>query len=507
MELLMRGRRAELLAASAMTAYLLLCPFSKVEESFNLQATHDLLVLGVRNVSQFDHLEFPGVVPRTFLGSLVVAAISRPIIWIIFALGGQKIWVQLATRWVLGMLTLGALVFFGDGVGMRFGRDTSRFLLLICTCQFHLLFYISRTLPNVYALALVLLGLGFWLRGKWQRCVFLITVATVVFRGDTVVLLAPLVLSMLLSRRASLPQIVCWGLSAAVLSLIATVLVDSYFWQRWLWPEGEVLWFNIVQNKSSEWGVNPPLWYFTSALPRALQSTALMIPLGLSTLFPALLHCRSLHDIACSLKATPLTDWSVVSVAWPAFVYVALYSFLPHKELRFIFNAIPILNMVSAVGLAKLYRKKSKVRFAFAGAIGCLFLSCVGTLFFLMAATSNYPGGEAFMHLHQAFKSERGMHRSVHVDVPAAMTGVSRFGEEFSAWGYSKDESLTSVEQLAKFDYILTAADPASFEEMFEYVAGFDAFSGIQITGYSITFQTTKLISLMRNREVASSQL
>lgn len=108
MVFLMRGRRAELLVASAMTAYLLLCPFAKVEESFNLQATHDLLLLGVRGVDQFDHLEFPGVVPRTFIGSLAVAGASRPLVWLLQLLGVHKLWLQVATRWVLGMLTMGA---------------------------------------------------------------------------------------------------------------------------------------------------------------------------------------------------------------------------------------------------------------------------------------------------------------------------------------------------------------------------------------------------------------
>lgn len=69
------------------TAYLWLSPFTKVEESFNIQAAHDILKYGVPSVgnplpvlNQYDHVSFPGSVPRTFVGAVLLAGVAQPVI-------------------------------------------------------------------------------------------------------------------------------------------------------------------------------------------------------------------------------------------------------------------------------------------------------------------------------------------------------------------------------------------------------------------------------------------
>lgn len=107
--------------------------------------------------------------------------------------------------------------------------------------------------------------------------------------------------------------------------------MDSWFWQRWLWPEGEVLYFNTILNKSSDWGVLPFLWYFNSAVPWGLGRTIFLIPFG--------------------LYLNKNARWIVL----PSILFIAIYSILPHKELRFIIYTFPILSIPAAQGCSSAF--------------------------------------------------------------------------------------------------------------------------------------------------------
>lgn len=173
---------ADLVLLASIAVHLWLCPFSKVEESFNTQAVHDLLVhhgdlARVRRRSaspagcspentalytpppraprsQYDHHVFPGVVPRTFLGAAALALTSAVPATLARMATGSKFPMQLAVRGALGAGVWVAHCMFRRAVGARFGGTAGTLLSLLTAAQFHLPFYMSRTLPNTFALAL-----------------------------------------------------------------------------------------------------------------------------------------------------------------------------------------------------------------------------------------------------------------------------------------------------------------------------------------------------------------
>ena len=131
---------------------------------------------------------------------------------------------------------------------------------LLTMSQFHLMFYSSRTLPNTMALIPVLISLSFWLRSRSHWFIFTAAGAILVFRGELALFLGAILLMELVVGKVTLKNTVLVGLVSLLVWIPLTVIIDSVFWRRLLWPEAEVMFFNIVLNKSSDWGTQPLLW-------------------------------------------------------------------------------------------------------------------------------------------------------------------------------------------------------------------------------------------------------
>lgn len=131
-----------------------------------------------------------------------------------------------------------------------------------------------------------------------HRAIAILTFATVVFRSELILLLGPLVLQAIVRQYTSIANVLRVGIIAGTLSagqsilfaivfaeLIVlhaalTVLVDSYFWQRWpLWPELHGVYFNAIEGKSAEWGVRYTL---ANSLCMSLKSCFLCPGLAVS---------------------------------------------------------------------------------------------------------------------------------------------------------------------------------------------------------------------------------
>ncbi len=76
---------------------------------------------------------------------------------------------------------------------------------------------------------------------------------------------------------------------------------------------------------------SPFLWYFYSAIPRCLLLTIVLVPFGLS-----------------------VKNKGLLGLLASAMFFVFAYSFLPHKELRFIIYVVPILNTAAAAGVIEM---------------------------------------------------------------------------------------------------------------------------------------------------------
>ncbi|KAJ3154925.1 dolichyl-P-Man:Man(7)GlcNAc(2)-PP-dolichol alpha-1,6-mannosyltransferase [Geranomyces michiganensis] len=448
-------------------------PFTKVEESFNLQATHDLLKHGPSGIQLFDHLQFPGVVPRTFVGPLFLYMVVHPLRLLadglqVFQRQDLLFW-QFIVRGTLGVTVAISLARLRSALQWRFSAVAARWFTVLSAVQFHMIFWASRTLPNVFALVLVNLAFAEWIRDptRMRRIATYLIFTTAVFRCDVVLLAVPILLSELClanNRHAWLRAQVPHALKISALSVMVTIAVDSYFWnQPWFWPELRVLLFNTVDNGSVAYGVEPVYAYIFRYIPKIAP---LALPLGVY-----------------AFVTVSETRRYIIPVA----AFVTLYSLLPHKEWRFIIYAIPMLNAVSGVAVARLLQARGRRHARMLATALALYavIHFALSLGMLYVSSFNYPGGLALMQVNDRIgKLPSASSSHVHIDVATAISGASRFGQrqDFQTV-YSKAEGLKADEEYwdAGYTHLLSAEPGIHAPERWRIGLVIEGYSGVRM--------------------------
>lgn len=411
-------------------------------------------------------------------------------------------------RGLLGLFNAVSLISFALGVRRAFGRTTAIWYLLFQASQFHIIYYASRTLSNMFAFGITTLAMRALLpepvapdvyRKRCRVALFLLTIAGIIFRSELALFLAAHTLFLFATGRIRIAQeIIPAGALGLVVGLAITVLVDSFFWQQFpLWPELAAFKFNVISGQASAWGTHPWHFYFSSAIPRLLLN-----PLTYLLALPfALTH--------------PSTSSSAAYLLIPSLVFVAIYSAQPHKEWRFIAYTIPPLTAAAAQGASYIWTHRAKsiiyrlLSLALILSTAASFL--LSNFVLLPASSANYPGARALNTLHNRANNTKPV-INVYLGNLACQTGVTRFLEmppprtpletpENSAlttpetagtvWRYDKteDETVKSFPPFWKrFDYVLiepseekkvrtASGRPHSWEEV-DVVHG---FAGLRI--------------------------
>mmetsp|Transcript_20582 Transcript_20582/g.31172 ORF Transcript_20582/g.31172 Transcript_20582/m.31172 type:complete len:522 (-) Transcript_20582:92-1657(-) len=444
---LLSRRLAQCLLFGTSFYFLILCPHSKVEESFQLQATHDLYYNGWF-AENYDHFEYPGVVPRSFVGPsilavlchIITAALSSFVDW-------NPLQVQFLARFLLLMLILWGWFRLAASTNNSW-RGT--YFLILTAVQFHMPFYASRMLPNTFALGVILHAYASYQSRDIKRAAVGLVVATAIFRCDVILLLFCFGLNWLFRRQLTIVGALQLGITTGAICLFFTVTLDSHLWKYWVWPEGVVFYYNTVLGKSSDWGVSPWHFYCTSAIPKAMLLTIFLVPMSVVRIPEKIVSIAA--KIVGRRKASPAgnihwfdaTSYQVLEYLIPTVCFIALYSFLGHKEVRFLFPAFPLLNLAAATGLERFHNlafgranAKDKPHLSIERTIGrylyiavfinCLLTTLLASLIFAHISKHNYPGGHAIRFLKERLSNKKNSITKVHIDVASAMTGVSLF--------------------------------------------------------------------------------
>ncbi|KAJ5574790.1 Alpha-1-6-mannosyltransferase subunit (Ecm39) [Penicillium hetheringtonii] len=338
------------------------------------------------------------------------------------------------------MYNAGSLLYFAHGLQRGFGQTVAIWYLIFQASQFHVIYYASRPLSNMFAFGMTTIASRLLLpdftipridaRRRARLSLILLAIAGIIFRSELALFVVTQTIFLLAMGRVRLIQdAIIAGIISLFVGLQLTVGIDSIFWNRVpLWPEFDAFLFNVVSGQSSEWGTSPWYFYFLNALPRLLLN-----PLVYLLAIPVALRQPATRQPAIPL----LTPTLAFSLPWGA-------SYLWNRRSRSMFACVSSRLLV----------------------FSSLAAFSLSNFVLLPASAANYPGAHALNalhHRHALAVSDELDGASVYLGNLACQTGITRFLQQSPGlgWSYDKTEDKALKSSHAfwnQFDYVIVEA-------------------------------------------------
>ena len=320
----------------------------------------------------YSFIKFPGPVERSFIPSIILAVLNYPIHYVLVDILKYTSLASLCSfRIILGMMVLCSLKYMKLTIIRVLNCETTaKWFSLLFLTQFTYLFDGSRPYYNTFAMILINIAYCFWMQKKWHLTISYLAVSSIIFRWDTTVFAFAIIVIDLIRWRIPLVKWFIWGTISTILSIALTVSIDSLIYGRLIWPEFQVFYYNTVLNMSHNWGVDPWHTYFVRVLP---LNVTISYPLAIFAIFYK--------------RKESLVDFKVLELISPAILFIFLYSFLPHKEYRFLFPSYSIFNLCAAISIKKILEDNLSSSRCNKKIIAVLVLWLYGGIFFVLSST------------------------------------------------------------------------------------------------------------------------
>lgn len=474
----------DLMLFISVTLMILIAPYTKVEESFNVQAIHDLINLNVDEIEKFDHISFQGVVKRTCLGALLISLpsiflpttmkkFSKNLILITILINKflptpinllsiddsifkilnlTKISQLLISRFLLSIFSCFSIIYLRKSLNYSCSKNSNLigfwFSLLYYPLP-HIIFYSSRFLPNFICLPFFNIAISMFISGDISRSISLFLFIGIIFRFEILFFTGILIFFSINGilrngyKLISIKELIISLIISLILSLYICFKIDSYFWNvNFIIPEFDSFLFNIIENNSKNWGIEPFYSYFLNYLPKLfLTQFDIVILLILIFFILSFLNIKNNYNKLKIFKIDYVNYGvgTITTLMWTSLFYIIFLSINGHKEWRFLIYTIPIFCIGSA-NIIEFLINKIKFKFKFKRKLILIFLillyffSLICSFLFAIISSWNYTGGNMAQKLNlrlinQFNNSNQVMLKPIiiHWDIGTCMNGGSLF--------------------------------------------------------------------------------